>query len=93
MINFFRIISFLEGISYLLLLFIAVPLKYFYGDEFLVKILGMPHGILFMLYIFFSIILKNKMNWSIRETIEIMIGSIIPFGTFYIDYKYLKYSN
>ena len=41
----------------------------------------------------YAIILKNKMNWSIRETIEIMIGSIIPFGTFYIDYKYLKYSN
>ena len=93
MINFFRIISFLEGISYLLLLFVAVPLKYFYGHEFLVKILGMPHGILFMLYIFLSIILKNKMNWSIRQTIEIMIGSIIPFGTFYIDYKYLKSSN
>lgn len=93
MINFFRIISFFEGISYLLLLFIAVPLKYFYGDEFLVKILGMPHGILFILYIFFSVILKNKMNWNIKQTIEIMIASIIPFGTFYIDYKYLKYSN
>lgn len=93
MINFFRIISFLEGISYLLLLFIALPLKYFNGQEYLVKILGMPHGILFILYIFISIILKNKMNWSIRQTIEIMIGSIIPFGTFYIDYKYLKSSN
>ena len=93
MINFFRIISFLEGISYLLLLFIAVPLKYFNGQEYLVKILGMPHGILFILYIFFSVILKNKMNWNIKQTIEIMIASIIPFGTFYIDYKYLKYSN
>ena len=93
MINFFRIISFLEGISYLLLLFIAVPLKYFNEQEYLVEILGMPHGILFILYIFFSIILKNKMNWSIRQTIEIMIGSIIPFWTFYIDYKYLKSSN
>lgn len=91
--NIFRIISLLEGLSYLLLLFIAVPLKYFYGHEFLVKILGMPHGILFMLYIFFSVILKNKMNWNIKQTIEIMIASIIPFGTFYIDYKYLKYSN
>ena len=91
--NIFRIISLLEGLSYLLLLFIAVPLKYFYGDEFLVKILGMPHGILFILYIFFSVILKNKMNWNIKQTIEIMIASIIPFGTFYIDYKYLKYSN
>jgi integral membrane protein len=93
MINFFRIISFLEGVSYLLLLFIAVPLKYFNGQEYLVKILGMPHGILFILYILISIILKNKMNWSIRQTIEIMIGSIIPFGTFYIDYKYLKSLN
>lgn len=91
--NIFRIISLLEGLSYLLLLFIAVPLKYFYGQEFLVKILGMPHGILFILYIFFSVILKNKMNWNIKQTIEIMIASIIPFGTFYIDYKYLKYSN
>jgi integral membrane protein len=91
--NIFRIISLLEGLSYLLLLFIAVPLKYFYGHEFLVKILGMPHGILFILYIFFSVILKNKMNWNIKQTIEIMIGSIIPFGTFYIDYKYLKSSN
>lgn len=91
--NIFRIISLLEGLSYLLLLFIAVPLKYFYGNEILVKILGMPHGILFILYIFFSVILKNKMNWNIKQTIEIMIASIIPFGTFYIDYKYLKYSN
>ena len=91
--NIFRISSLLEGLSYLLLLFIAVPLKYFYGHEFLVKILGMPHGILFILYIFFSVILKNKMNWNIKQTIEIMIGSIIPFGTFYIDYKYLKSSN
>lgn len=91
--NIFRIISLLEGLSYLLLLFIAVPLKYFYGNEILVKILGMPHGILFILYIFFSVILKNKMNWNIKQTIEIMTASIIPFGTFYIDYKYLKYSN
>ena len=49
--NIFRIVSFLEGLSYLLLLFIATPIKYFGGDESYVKMLGMPHGILFMVYI------------------------------------------
>jgi len=49
--NVFRLISFLEGISYLLLLFIAVPIKYLQEDATYVKMLGMPHGILFMGYI------------------------------------------
>ncbi|MEN8777334.1 MAG: DUF3817 domain-containing protein, partial [Polaribacter sp.] len=43
--NFFRVVSFLEGISYLLLLFVAVPIKYFNGDDSYVKLLGMPHGL------------------------------------------------
>ena len=51
----FRIISFFEGISYLLLLFVAVPIKYFLGDESYVKTLGMPHGILFIGYIVLAI--------------------------------------
>ena len=49
MINAFRLVSLFEGISYLLLLFIAVPIKYFQGNESFVKILGMPHGILFII--------------------------------------------
>ena len=47
----FRVIAFLEGVSYILLLFIAVPLKYWGGEEKYVKILGMPHGLLFILYL------------------------------------------
>ncbi|HAV26062.1 MAG TPA: hypothetical protein DCX01_07780, partial [Bacteroidetes bacterium] len=51
MIKAFRITSYLEGISYLLLLGVGVPLKYLAGNDSLVKTLGMPHGILFMAYI------------------------------------------
>ena len=57
--NIFRIISFLEGISYLLLLFIAVPIKYFQGDVSYVKMLGMPHGILFMSYVVLAIVIQK----------------------------------
>ena len=90
MIKLFRITSYLEGISYLLLLGIGVPLKYLAGNDSLVKSLGMPHGILFMAYIFLAIIIKQKMNWDNKTIIIVLIASVIPFGTFYVDKKYLQ---
>ena len=88
--NIFRIISFLEGVSYLLLLFIASPIKYFQGDASFVKILGMPHGILFMLYIVFAIVLQKQMKWNPKTLAIVMVASVLPFGTFYVDKKYLR---
>ena len=86
----FRIIAFLEGVSYILLLFIAVPIKYSLGDSTYVKLLGMPHGVLFVAYLLFAIIIKNNEKWNKTELFIILICSIVPFGTFYIDKKYLK---
>jgi len=88
--NIFRIVSFLEGVSYLLLLFIATPIKYFQEDPQYVKMLGMPHGILFMLYIVLAIVLKKEMNWTNKTLGIVLIASVIPFGTFYVDKKYLQ---
>jgi integral membrane protein len=88
--NTFRIISFLEGMSYLLLLFIAVPLKYWGEDEQYVKLLGMPHGILFVSYILFAFLIKENENWRIKDLGIVLLASILPFGTFYVDWKYLK---
>ena len=86
----FRIISFLEGVSYLLLLFIATPIKYIQGNEAYVKMLGMPHGILFMLYIVLAIVLRKDMKWDSKSFTIILLCAIIPFGTFYVDKKYLR---
>jgi integral membrane protein len=88
--NTFRIISFLEGVSYLLLLFVAVPIKYFQGDVSYVKMLGMPHGVLFMLYLVLAVVLKKEMNWNLKALGIISLASILPFGTFYVDKKYLR---
>ena len=89
-INLFRITALLEGISYILLLFIAVPIKYLLDDPTYVKLLGMPHGILFIGYIILAVVGKNKFNWSYLEFFIISAASLVPFGTFYVDKKYLR---
>jgi integral membrane protein len=90
MIKLFRLTALLEGISYILLLFIAVPIKYLWDDPTYVKFLGMPHGILFIGYIIFSVLGKIKYKWSYPQFFIVAVASLIPFGTFYIDRKYLK---
>ena len=88
--NVFRLVGLLEGLSYLLLLFIAVPIKYLAHDESYVKLLGMPHGLLFVAYIVFAILIKDEMSWKSKTFYKVLLASIIPFGTLYIDKKYLR---
>ncbi len=85
----FRLIAMLEGASYVLLL-IALPFKYLLDNEQYVKALGMPHGVLFILYIIMVFLIRKKMGWDIKSLIIIILASIIPFGTFYVDYRYLR---
>ena len=87
--SIFRLIAILEGTSYLLLL-IATPIKYLLDNEQYVKALGMPHGILFIIYIVMALFIKKRMQWDHQSLTIIIIASIIPFGAFYIDYKYLN---
>lgn len=88
--NTFRIVAFLEGVSYLLLLFIATPIKHFSGDVTYVKMLGMPHGILFILYVILAFMLKKEQEWKGKTFLYVLVASILPFGTFYVDRNYLK---
>ena len=85
----FRIIELLEGVSYILLMTIGLYFKYQLDDDTFVKLLGMPHGILFMLYILIAFLLRKQEQWSFISFIIILFASLIPFGTFYIDRKYL----
>ena len=86
--SFFRIVAFLEGISYILLMSIGLYYKYLLNNESYVKLLGMPHGILFVVYIVFVFLLRKDENWNAKDFRIILLASLIPFGTFYIDRKY-----
>ncbi len=143
----FRVIAFLEGVSYILLMTFGLYFKYQLGDPTYVKLLGMPHGLLFGLYIYFAIAfimkeygisdktlliifcfsaitfllivflmasylkiifplyaaiiitlppflialcIKDGYFWDLKAKGIVLLASILPFGTFYVDWKYLK---
>ena len=88
--SIFRVVSFLEGVSYLLLMNLGLYYKYALNDPSFVKMFGMPHGLLFMLYIILAVMLKKEMNWNNKTLVIVLLASILPFGTFYIDKKYLR---
>jgi integral membrane protein len=90
MLVIFRLIALLEGISFLILILIGVPFKYFQNNDAIVKAIGMPHGLLFIFYVFASYVIKQKLNWSIKTYAIIISAAVIPFGTFYTDLKYLR---
>ena len=90
MIKIFKIIGILEGISAILLFFIAVPMKYVFANPILIRPVGMAHGILFTIYMLLAIMLKFEQNWSFKKFVIIAIAAIVPLGTFYVDKKYLK---
>lgn len=90
MIRFFKIIATLEGLSLLILIFVAMPLKYIYAMPDMVRIVGMAHGLLFIAYIILAIMLKIELNWTWKKFIIVCFASVVPFGTFYVEKKYLK---
>ncbi len=89
----FRIVAFLEGVSFLILLFIAMPLKYFAGQPWAVKQVGMAHGVLFVLYLVALAHVMYTLKWSIWKGLVAVFASFIPFGTFILDSKLLKDKN
>ena len=90
MIRYFKIIALLEGTSLLILLLIAMPLKYIFQMPILVKIVGMAHGVLFIAYIILAIILTRLNKWSVKKSILIYLASVVPLGTFYVEKKILN---
>lgn len=85
----FKLISTSEAISFLLLLGIAMPLKYFWNMPEFVQVIGMAHGVLFMLYLGGAFMLKEKLEWSWNTFLIVAACSVLPFGPFYAERKYL----
>ena len=89
-LNLFRKVALAEGISYIVLLFIAMPLKYLAGIPLAVKIVGMTHGILFILFIIALIMAYKKYSWNNSLTFKLFVYSIIPFGFILIEKTIMK---
>lgn len=88
-IKAFRYVSILEGLSFLILLFLAMPLKYFFDLPQMVQFVGMAHGILFIAYVVGAFWMYKPLNWQTGTLILVITCSLVPFGPFYIENKYL----
>ena len=88
--KYFRIVAIAEGISFLILLFIAMPLKYFAELPKAVLYTGWVHGILFVAFCVLLLLVKIKYNWNFKRALIAFVASLLPFGTFVLDAKILS---
>jgi integral membrane protein len=81
----FRLINKIEGYSFIILLFVAMPLKYAFGYPMATKIAGMLHGFLFLAFIYQLLEATRDVPFSKKEAILYFVLSLVPFGSFYTD--------
>ena len=85
-----RIIGFFEGVSFLLLMGVGMPLKYYGGYPHATQDIGMAHGILFIGYVISVFPARKDLKWSNSITFWVLLASVIPFGTFIADYRLFR---
>jgi integral membrane protein len=90
MLKLFKTTALLEGVSSILLFFFAMPMKYLMDDKQFIRPIGMAHGVLFMAFVALAIYFAVKEKWDFKKAAIIFLCAFIPFGTFYVDKKYLK---
>lgn len=89
MSKFFKITATLEGISLLLLLFVAMPLKYFFDLPQYVRVIGMIHGILFIGYMIIATMLKTEESWNNKKFLRYVLPLLFHLEHFTLK-KYFK---
>ncbi len=90
MIKLFRATAILEGISYLALFGVTMPLKYWADIPGPNKLVGYAHGVLFIAFIVLAILVCYNKKWGFKRMLVFFIASLLPFATFYVEEKYLR---
>jgi integral membrane protein len=85
-----RMIGWWEGASFLLLLIVAMPLKYYFGQPAYVRVIGMAHGALFLLYLAAAVQAALVQEWTWRRTALVFLASLLPAGPFILEAKLLR---
>ena len=81
----YRVIAWITGIGLLILVLVAMPLKYFFGSPQLVAVVGVTHGFLYMIYIVCTLLLAERCRWKPLDALIILIAGTIPFASFFAE--------
>ena len=90
MLSIFRMTAVAEGVSYLLLFAMSMPLKYWAGIPQPNIYVGYAHGFLFIAYLMLAVVLWKERGWSLKKLIYLLLASLLPFGTFYLERNWLS---
>jgi integral membrane protein len=85
-----RVLALWEGVSFLLILFVTMPLKYMADMPEPNKVIGMGHGVLFIAYVAFVILARSEYGFTLKQTFWALVASVLPFGTFVADSRIFK---
>jgi len=81
----YRVAAWVTGIGLVVLVFVAMPLKYFFGQPLLVAIVGMAHGFLYMAYIVITLLLAERCRWRPVDALVILVAGTIPLASFFAE--------
>ena len=81
----YRVAAWVTGIGLVILVFVAMPLKYFFGQPLLVAIVGMAHGFLYMAYIVITQLLADRCRWRPVDALVILVAGTIPLASFFAE--------
>ena len=87
-----RVVALSEGVSYILLLGVAMPLKYIWGEPTAVSVVGMIHGLLSMVLVLCLLLAHLEYRWSVLFSTKVFVSSLIPLGAFWMDRELAKLS-
>ena len=90
MLNAFRTLSLIEGLSLITLFMIAMPAKYYFHAFDIVWVVGMTHGLLWLAYVVMSLAVSHKQGWSIMFWLLVLLASVVPFACFLLDRELKK---
>ncbi|WP_298952951.1 DUF3817 domain-containing protein [uncultured Nonlabens sp.] len=90
MLKTFKYLALAEGYSFLFILFITMPLKYLGGILLPNMIMGMAHGFLFLSYVVVAIVVSQIIKWNFKTLLIVLVMSVVPFGTFWMEETYLE---
>lgn len=80
-----RLVSLVEAVSYLLLLGVAMPLKYIWSEPLAVRVLGMAHGVLFLVLVWLLARAHFEARWPVRRTLLVFAAALVPLWPFFLD--------
>src|SRR3954452_23689429 len=83
----YRVMAWVTGVLLLVLVFVAMPLKYFGDDDRLVRVVGVAHGWMYMVYLITALTLAYQARWRLGRTVLVLLAGTIPFASFVAERK------